>query len=178
MTVHIEFTLNNQLRAVDVPARMSALELVRDVLNLTGTKEGCGVGECGACTIEVDGRAVNACLMFAAQLDGCRVLTIEGLTGHHTDNQEADDALHPIQEAFAEHNGVQCGFCTPGFVMSTHALLKENPAPSDHEMTKAVAGNICRCTGYGQIFSSVRAACTDREGRPESTSDRKGGCHG
>lgn len=150
-TIHIEFTINREKKAIDVSSRMSALDVIRDILGLTGTKEGCGVGECGACTIEVNGQAVNACLMFAAQLDGCQVLTVEGL--------EKEGKLHPIQETFLDHHAVQCGFCTPGILMSTHALLKEKKSPDDTDISKAIAGNICRCTGYQQIFSSIKEAC-------------------
>lgn len=152
--IHIEFTLNNEKTELDIPSRISALSLIRDVLQLTGTKEGCGVGECGACTIEVDGQAVNACLMFAAQLDGCEVLTVEGL--------EKDGQMHGLQEKFLENHAVQCGFCTPGILMSTHALLGEKENPGDEEIKKALAGNICRCTGYQQIFSSVKDACSNK----------------
>ncbi len=120
-SVTIQFTINGEKKQLDIPAGITALELIRDRLALKGTKEGCGIGECGACTIVVDGRAVNACLMFAAQLDGREVLTVEGLA------QSGD--LHPIQEAFAEKHAVQCGFCTPGVLMSTSALLARAPAP-------------------------------------------------
>ncbi|WP_457551682.1 (2Fe-2S)-binding protein [Desulfobacula sp.] len=153
-TVHIEFILNNETMVLDIPTRMSALSVIRDVLGLTGTKEGCGVGECGACTIVVDGQAVNACLMFAGQLDGCAVLTVEGL--------EQKGKLNTLQEKFLDNHAVQCGFCTPGVLMSTHALLEENTNPSDNEIVKALSGNICRCTGYQQIFSSVREACSNK----------------
>jgi carbon-monoxide dehydrogenase small subunit len=148
--VKIDFKLNGESRSEEFPADLTALRLIRDVLKLKGTKEGCGVGECGACTIIVDGKAVNACLMLAAQLDGRKVLTIEGLG--------SEQALHPIQEAFVRNHGVQCGFCTPGLVMSTKALLDEDPAPGRAEISKAVAGNLCRCTGYRQIFASIQAA--------------------
>ncbi len=145
----IRFTLNGEQRALDIPAGISALELIRGRLGLMGTKEGCGIGECGACTILVDGMAVNACLMFAAQLDGREVLTVEGL--------ETDGDLHPIQAAFRDHHAVQCGFCTPGILMSTHALLARNPHPGSREIRAAVAGHLCRCTGYGSIISAIEA---------------------
>ena len=147
---HLDFTLNGEERSLDIDPGISALELLRDVLDLKGTKEGCGIGECGACTIVVDGRAVNACLMFAAQLDGRRVMTVEGLSG--------PDGLHPIQQSFADHHAVQCGFCTPGILMSTHALLAENPDPSRTDIVKAVAGNLCRCTGYQSIVAGIEDA--------------------
>jgi carbon-monoxide dehydrogenase small subunit len=147
---HLRFTLNGEETSLDIEAGISALQLIRDVLELKGTKEGCGIGECGACTVVVDGKAVNACLMFAAQLDGRDVLTVEGLG--------EDDALHPIQQSFIEHHAVQCGFCTPGILMSTRALLEENPNPNRAEIVKAVAGNLCRCTGYQSIIGAIDAA--------------------
>lgn len=149
-TVHIEFTLNGRIRALEIPGAASALRVIRDLIGLKGTKEGCGIGECGACTIEVDGKAVNSCLMLAAQLDGTEVLTVEGLA--------PEDGLHPLQTAFLDHHGVQCGFCTPGLLMSTHALLKENPHPDRAQVSKAIAGNLCRCTGYRHIFASIEDA--------------------
>ncbi|OGR15471.1 MAG: (2Fe-2S)-binding protein [Desulfobacterales bacterium RIFOXYA12_FULL_46_15] len=155
-TVCIEFTINREKKALQIPSRMSALTVIRDILGLTGTKEGCGVGECGACTIEVDGQAINSCLMFGAQLDGCNVLTVEGL--------EKEGQLHRIQKAFLDNHAVQCGFCTPGILMSTHALFEENANPDDEEITKAIAGNICRCTGYQQIFASIKDACSTKTG--------------
>ncbi|MGD9057237.1 MAG: (2Fe-2S)-binding protein [Desulfobacterales bacterium] len=149
-SVTIQFTINGEKKQLDIPAGVTALELIRDRLALKGTKEGCNIGECGACTIVVDGRAVNACLMFAAQLDGREVLTVEGLA--------QSGALHPIQEAFAEKHAVQCGFCTPGLLMSTSALLAERPHPNRVEIVKAISGNLCRCTGYHSIMKAVEAA--------------------
>ena len=147
---HLRFTLNGAETSLDIDPGMSALELIRDTLDLKGTKEGCGVGECGACTVVVDGKAVNACLMFAAQLDGRDVLTVEGLG--------QDDALHPIQQSFIERHAVQCGFCTPGILMSTRALLEENPQPARDEIVKAISGNLCRCTGYQSIIAGIEEA--------------------
>ncbi len=147
---HLHFTLNGKENSLDIEAGISALDLIRDILDLKGTKEGCGIGECGACTIVVDGQAVNACLMFAAQLDGRQVLTVEGLSG------EAE--LHPIQQSFSERHAVQCGYCTPGILMSTHALFEENPDPNRAEIVKAVAGNLCRCTGYQSIIAGIEDA--------------------
>ena len=144
---HLCFTLNGEEKSLDVQPGISALALIRDILDLKGTKEGCGIGECGACTVVVDGKAVNACLMFAAQLDGREVLTVEGLG--------KNDELHPIQQSFIERHAVQCGFCTPGILMSTHVLLKENPQPNREHIVKAVAGNLCRCTGYQSILGAI-----------------------
>ncbi len=151
-TILIRFTINGKQKQLDIPAGLTALELIRDRLELKGTKEGCGIGECGACTIMVDGRAVNACLMFAAQLDGREILTVESLA--------RNGELHPIQEAFAEKHAVQCGFCTPGVMMSARALLSENPHPNRSEIIKTISGNLCRCTGYQSIVEAIEAAAT------------------
>ncbi len=151
-TILIRFTINGKQKQLDIPAGITALELIRDRLELKGTKEGCGIGECGACTIMVDGRAVNACLMFAAQLDGREILTVESLA--------RNGELHPIQEAFAEKHAVQCGFCTPGVMMSARALLSENPHPNRSEIIKTISGNLCRCTGYQSIVEAIEAAAT------------------
>ena len=155
--VHIRFTLNGCSMETTIPADMTALKLLRDVLELKGTKEGCGIGECGACTIQVDGKAVNSCLMLAAQLDGRDVQTVEGLA--------VSGKLHPIQEAFLRNHAVQCGFCTPGLMMSTKALLEENPNPDRSEVSKAIAGNLCRCTGYHHIFVSIEDAGRREDGK-------------
>ena len=157
---HLRFTLNGEETSLKIEAGISALELIRDILELKGTKEGCGIGECGACTIVVDGKAVNACLMFAAQLDGRDVLTVEGLGN--------EDELHPIQQSFIDHHAVQCGFCTPGILMSTRALLAENASPNRAEIVKAVAGNLCRCTGYQSIIAGIEGAaekCREHKNR-------------
>jgi carbon-monoxide dehydrogenase small subunit len=148
--VRIQFVLNGQPRSAEFTADTTALKLIRDVLKLKGTKEGCGIGECGACTVIVDGKAVNSCLMLAAQLDGRTVETVEGMG--------TPEALHPIQEAFVNGHGVQCGFCTPGLLMSTKALLAENASPTRVEIATAIAGNLCRCTGYHHIVASIESA--------------------
>ncbi len=148
--ISINFTINGEKKQLDIPAGMTALELIRDRLELKGTKEGCGIGECGACTIMVDGRAVNACLMFAAQLDGREISTVESL--------DQAGQLHPIQEAFAKQHAVQCGFCTPGLLMSTRALLTEKSNPDRSEIVKAISGNLCRCTGYHSIIAAIEDA--------------------
>ena len=132
------------------------LEVIRDNLGLTGTKEGCGLGECGACTVIMDSKAVNSCLVLAVETDGKQITTIEGLAD--------DDKLHPVQAAFIEHGGLQCGFCTPGMIMSAKALLDENPTPSEEEIRKGIAGNFCRCTGYTKIIESIKVAAKNMQG--------------
>jgi carbon-monoxide dehydrogenase small subunit len=149
--MRIEFVCNGDDVAVEAPQDMRVLDLLRNVLGLTGTKEGCGRGECGACTILVDGDPVNACLMYAPKLQGRTVETIEGVAGK-------DGKLHPIQEAFLEEGAVQCGYCTPGMVLSTKALLTKNPRPGIPEIEEALSGNFCRCTGYVKIIKAVQRA--------------------
>jgi carbon-monoxide dehydrogenase small subunit len=151
----LSFTLNGDRVEADIEAHWTLLQLLRDHLELTGTKEGCGKGECGACTVIVDGKAVNTCLYPGMEVDGKEVLTIEGLA-------DAEGNLHLIQRAFMEHGAVQCGFCTPGMLMSAKALLDENPKPSEEEIRMAIAGNFCRCTGYIQIIEAIKAASHGR----------------
>ncbi len=146
----IRLTVNGRRFEREVDAETRLLDLLREDLHLTGTKEGCGEGECGACTVLIDGRPVNSCLVLAPQADGTDVLTIEGLAD--------GDRLHPIQRAFVDAGGVQCGFCTPGFIMSVYALLRDNPEPTDDEVRSAIEGNLCRCTGYAKIVEAVRLA--------------------
>ncbi len=146
----IEFTLNGVPTRAAVALDMSVLALLRDVLGLTGTKYGCGEGECGACTILVDGKSVNSCLMFAVDCEGRALTTIEGL---------ADDPLGArIERAFVEAGAVQCGFCTPGMVMQAHSLLSANPHPTRQEILRGIEGNLCRCTGYFKIADAIAAA--------------------
>ena len=147
----LEFTCNGKPVRVEAEGSLRALDLLRDHLGLTGTKEGCGRGECGACTILVDGRPVNACLLYAAKLAGRSVLTVEGLSG-------ADGGLHPLQEAFLEEGAVQCGYCTPGMLLSAKALLDRSPHPGAAEIEEALSGNLCRCTGYIKIVKAVERA--------------------
>ena len=146
----VTLRINGELRSAAVPPETTLLALLRDNFNLTGAKLGCDVGDCGACTVIVDGRAVNACLMLAAQADGREVLTIEGLATR--------DRLHPIQQAFEEHASLQCGFCGPGVILSAKALLDENPAPTRAEIRDAIAGNLCRCTGYAKMIEAIEDA--------------------
>jgi carbon-monoxide dehydrogenase small subunit len=146
----IQITVNGRPNEIEVDPWRTLLEVLRDQLNLTGTKQSCAEGHCGACTVLVDGEAVNACLMLALEANGCDILTIEGLAG--------DGKLNPIQEAFVNYGAVQCGFCTPGMIMATKVFLEENQAPSDEEIKKALAGHLCRCTGYVQVIEAVRAA--------------------
>jgi len=157
--IPIRFTLNGSQVAVEVEAGETALDTIRERLRLKGTKQGCGIGECGACTIVVDGMAVNACLMLGAQLDGKEVRTVEGLT--------AIGDLTALQQAFLDHHAVQCGFCTPGILMSAQALFDENPKPTHADIVKAISGNLCRCTGYGQIVSAIEDAANRLIGEKE-----------
>ena len=147
----IQITVNGKVNEIEVDAWRTLLEVLRDQLNLTGTKQSCAEGHCGACTVLVDGKAVNACLMLALEADGSDIMTIEGLA-------EGGGKLHPIQEAFVNYGAVQCGFCTPGMIMATKVVLEENPNPSEEEIKKALAGHLCRCTGYVQIIEAVIAA--------------------
>jgi aerobic carbon-monoxide dehydrogenase small subunit len=149
--VELTLTVNGEPQTLDVPGHATLLEVLRDELGLTGTKEGCSEGECGACTVLLDGQAVDSCLVMALATAGAEIETVEGLAA-------PDGTLSPLQQAFVEAGGVQCGFCTPGFLMTLTALLRENPDPSEEQIRSAVAGNICRCTGYTQIVEAVRLA--------------------
>jgi carbon-monoxide dehydrogenase small subunit len=147
----IRFMLNGEQEAAEVTPALPASKLLRERFELTGTKPGCGEGECGACTILLDGEAVNSCLLPAALLDGREVVTIEGL-------ENADGSLHPVQQAFVEVGAVQCGFCTPGMIMRTVAFLGEHPDPDDIQIARSIEGNLCRCTGYVKILDAIKRA--------------------
>ncbi|NWF91516.1 MAG: (2Fe-2S)-binding protein [Syntrophaceae bacterium] len=146
----ISFILNGKKIEIDAPPDRRVVDLLREDLNLTGTKEGCGEGECGACTILVNGESRLSCLMLAPQLEGQKVTTIEGLA--------SAEKLHPIQQAFVEFGAVQCGFCSPGMVLASTNLLQKNPNPSRAEIREGISGNFCRCTGYQKIVDAVEAA--------------------
>lgn len=143
----INCTINGEEQTLLVKPGQRLLDVLREDLGLTGTKEGCGIGACGACTVLIDGLAENACLVPAASLEGRSITTIEGLS--------QDGRLHPLQEAFLRHHAVQCGFCTPGLIMSAKALLDRNPHPSEAQIRRAIAGNLCRCTGYEQVVEAI-----------------------
>jgi carbon-monoxide dehydrogenase small subunit len=148
--VRIELTVNGERREADVWGGESLLTTLRDRLGLPGSKNACEQGECGSCSVLLDGELVCACLVLAVQADGHDIVTVEGLTG--------DAGLHPVQEAFADAGAVQCGFCTPGFVVAAAELLRRVPAPSDDEIREALSGNLCRCTGYQKILDAVHLA--------------------
>lgn len=146
----ITFSVNNKEYEIAVTPNKTLTQVLRDDLGLTGTKEGCGLGDCGACTVILDGRPVNSCLVLAIQANGSQISTIEGIADGHT--------LHPLQQAFVDHGAIQCGFCTPGMVLSAKNLLDKNTDPSEYEIREAISGNLCRCTGYQKTVEAVKAA--------------------
>jgi carbon-monoxide dehydrogenase small subunit len=146
----IKIRINGEARDVAVEPHWTLLEAVREELGLTGSKEGCGTGDCGACSMIVDGKLITSCLMLAPEADGSEIATIEGMT--------RNGELHPVQQAFIDTGGVQCGFCTPGMIMATKALLDRNPRPSLEDVRLGLAGNLCRCTGYAKIYEAVLTA--------------------
>jgi carbon-monoxide dehydrogenase small subunit len=146
----IRITLNGQERNLEVYPYHLLLDLLRDEIAITGTKEGCGTGDCGACTVLLNGKPVNSCLVLSGELDGVDIVTIEGL--------RIGPELHPVQEAFRQDGGAQCGYCTPGMLMMTTALLKENDRPTEDDIRFALSGNLCRCTGYAKIIQAVQRA--------------------
>lgn len=149
----MHFVLNGKPTSVDVPGSRRLLDVLREDLGVTGTKEGCGEGECGACSVLIDGEVVNSCLVAVGQIDGCSVVTVEGLA-------LPDAKLSPLQEAFVERGAAQCGICTPGMLLAAHALLQQNPRPSEDQVRTGLAGNLCRCTGYTKIIDAVLACRT------------------
>ena len=150
MTTKISFTINGKSVSTEVEGRTLLVDLIRDELKLTGTHVGCDTSQCGCCTIQLDGSMVKSCATLAAQADGADIVTIEGLA--------KGDVLHPVQQAFTECHGLQCGFCTPGMIMASVGILKANPNPSEEEIIKGLEGNLCRCTGYVNIIKSVKRA--------------------
>ncbi len=147
MKYEINFTINKEMISLAVIPNKTLLEMIREDLDLTGAKEGCGAGECGACTVLVDGKPVNACLMLAVEADGKEIITVEGLA--------TETELDELQQAFIDHAALQCGYCTPGMIMSGKALLMENPTPTVEEVVDAISGNLCRCTGYKKIVEAI-----------------------
>jgi aerobic carbon-monoxide dehydrogenase small subunit len=156
--VHLD--INDENYEVIVRPRESLLEVLRNKLQLTGTKIGCNEGDCGACTVIMDGRTVNACLVLAVEAEGRKIITIEGLA--------QGPELHPLQEAFIRYGGFQCGYCTPGMLLSAKALLDETPDPTEEEIRKGISGNLCRCTGYAKIVESIKAAAQSMKGARKS----------
>jgi len=153
MEVTVKFILNGKSAEVKVPSNWTLLKLLREKLGLTGTKEGCGIGECGTCTVLLDGIPVNSCLVLAPKVEGKKVETIEGLGNR--------DSLHPLQKSFIDHGAIQCGFCTPGILMTSKALLEEKSSPTREEIKEAISGHLCRCTGYQQIIEAIEATCAE-----------------
>jgi carbon-monoxide dehydrogenase small subunit len=152
----IRLTVNGKAEEAEVASNMTLLTLLRERFSLTGTKNGCSAGECGACTVMINGEPVNSCMVLAAECDGAEILTVEGLAG--------ESKLSVLQEAFIEHNAVQCGFCTPGMLISAYALLQRNPEPGEQEIREALVGNLCRCTGYERIVDAVKTAAEKGKG--------------
>jgi carbon-monoxide dehydrogenase small subunit len=148
----ITFTLNGSFERATVASNMTLLQLLRENLGLTGTKNGCEAGECGACTVLVDAEPVNSCMMLAVEIDDRQVFTVEGLS--------PDGQLSPLQQAFVDHNAVQCGFCTPGILLTSYALLRRNPEPTREQIKEALVGNLCRCTGYVRIIDAIETAAS------------------
>lgn len=157
MTQRISIRVNGQQHTLDVPVHRLLIDCLRYDLGLTGSKEGCSVGVCGACTVLMDGQMTSSCLVLAARADGTDIVTIEGMA--------QDDRLHPIQQAFIDHGGFQCGICTPGMIMAAKSLLDENPTPTEDEIKDWMMGNLCRCTGYYKIIESIQAAATTTQGK-------------
>ena len=152
----VRFTVNNEPVELYVDGHRTMLNVLREELCLTGTKEGCGAGECGACTVIVNGKPVNACMVLAPELEGVNITTVEGLS--------KGGELTPLQQSFVDHSALQCGFCTPGFLMSATALLNENPSPTEEEVIETISGNLCRCTGYRRVVEAIMDAAERMKG--------------
>ncbi len=148
--IDLNFIVNGEKKHISIDPSMTLLEILRHTLKLTGTKEGCGKGECGTCTVLMNGKAVNACLVLGSQLEGTEILTVEGVSNGRE--------LHSLQKSFIEEGAVQCGFCIPGMIISAKALLDENPSPTEEEIRRGISGNLCRCTGYTKIVSAIQKA--------------------
>ncbi len=182
MSTHtITLTINGSPETRAVPANLTLLQLLREQLALTGTKNGCSAGECGACTVLLNGEPVNACMVLAVEADGAEVVTVEGLMGEKEDGGTGRggerEGLHPLQQTFIEEGAVQCGFCTPGMLMSSYALLQRNPAPTEEEIRAAILGNLCRCTGYTRIVRAVQKAGSrkqEAEGKKQGAGSKEG----
>ncbi len=168
-TIDMMLTVNGKKQSLAVKPNDTLLEVVRDYLDLTGSKEGCGEGVCGSCTVLLDGHPVRACLTLALEADGSAVTTVEGLAD--------GDTLSPLQQSFIDHGAVQCGFCTPGMLMSAKALLDDNPSPDRQKVRQALSGNICRCTGYAKIVDAVEHAARPEPGCPDCLSKDTGEDH-
>jgi aerobic carbon-monoxide dehydrogenase small subunit len=151
--IDLHFHVNGEVQRLTVPVHMTLLQIIRDRLGLMGTKEGCGEGECGACTVLMDGKPVTSCLVLANDVDGRQILTVEGLM--------KDEKLSRLQQAFIDEGAIQCGYCTPGMLMSAQGLLNENPVPTENEIRRGIEGNLCRCTGYTRIVNAIRKASRD-----------------
>ena len=156
--VKVNITINGKMYSHDVEPRLLLVHFIRDVAKLKGTHIGCDTGHCGACTVMIDGVTVKPCLLLAAQVNNSEILTVEGLT--------ADDKLHPLQQAFLDHQALQCGYCTPGMLLSSLFLLRRNPDPTEVDIRRAIDGNLCRCTGYLSILKAVKAASSSIESKP------------
>ena len=154
-TMNLHTTINGRACVAEIASHQTLLDVLRNTFGLTGTKCGCGIGECGACTVLLDGRAVNSCLVLAPQVEGRQIMTVEGLAD--------GDALSPLQEAFLDHDAVHCGFCTPGMLMSAKDLLDHTPSPTEQEIRAGISGNLCRCTGYIKIIKAIQSVSTPKE---------------
>ena len=150
----ITLTINDEIQKMIIPPNRTLLEVLRDDLHLTGTKESCGEGVCGSCTVLVDGQPTRSCLTLAVAMEGRKITTIEGIA--------QGDKLHPVQEAFVNYHGIQCGFCSPGMILTAYALLEENPSPTEEEIRRAISGNVCRCTGYAKAVEAIKSLTEER----------------